>query len=491
MTNATFVEFTLVGLIVIIQSYQGFKTRRSLFSLRGIVPWKSLLKLESFSIPLEHLAHGSPQIILKNISKYRQEDEEVGEQTIQRDVSKVSLVQSTASNHPVFEEILTAINVYLLRNKGATTDFNLIRDIVERNIDAEDEGINQTVTVPLYLGLMGTMVGIIFGLVNLFLVSGEGEDFEVQGFLLGVSIAMFASFYGLLWTVSNASFTYKKSKKILEKEKNSFYTFIQTELLPVLNQSVSSSVYMLHTNLVKFNDSFSLNLNHLSELLHKNYDALIAQDRILQHLDEIDISEFSKANVKVLQELKESTKDLYKFNQYMGQLNNTIEGTTKLSESFQILLRQSNNFEGLAGKLDSRVEESNHLMQFLNDHYQSLDERRDLIHDSVQKVDDVINKSLDSLRIHTKEKIATIKEIAMKEEDLMTKTFAENRSHIAKLVLLEDVNKQIAQMNTSITSGLEKNTEALVTISKRMMENKIQKVSRFQRFKDFFLKLRK
>ncbi|MCB0752204.1 MAG: hypothetical protein KDC52_12075, partial [Ignavibacteriae bacterium] len=55
-------------------------------------------------------------------------------------------------SNPIFESLLHSINVYLLRNKGATTDFNLIRDITERNIDTEDDDISQTVTVPLYLG---------------------------------------------------------------------------------------------------------------------------------------------------------------------------------------------------------------------------------------------------------------------------------------------------------------------------------------------------
>ncbi len=402
-------------------------------------------------------------------------------------LNEISLINPNEDCNSIFEGLLHSINVYLLKNKGATTDFNLIKDITERNIDTEDDDIGQRITTPLYLGLMGTMLGIIFGLVNLFLVSGDNGEFEVQGFLVGVSIAMSASFIGLFFTVLNSNF-YKNARKKVEISKNAFYTFIQTELLPVLNQSVSSSVYMLHTNLVKFNDNFTLNINRLTGLLNKNYDAVLAQDNILQTLDSIDITEFAKANIKVLKELKNGTEDLHKFNKYLGSLNSTVDGTTRLSNSFQAILNKVNNFEGLAGKLDSRVEESNRLVQFLNDHYEVLSDRGDLLTDSVKKVDDVLNKSLVELRQHTSEKIEAIKEMTIREEDLMTKAFIENRNQFSKLSLLENLNKSINEIKansdsqlklvkqeiTSLKGSIEKTNNVLNNISNQSIVQKIQ-----------------
>ncbi|MCB0752205.1 MAG: hypothetical protein KDC52_12080 [Ignavibacteriae bacterium] len=338
---------------------------------------------------------------------------------------------------------------------------------------------------------MGTMLGIIFGLINLFIVSDNGADFEIQGFLGGVSIAMFASFYGLGWTVYNSSFNYKSARKNVEKAKNDFYTFIQTELLPILNQSVSSSVHMLHTNLVKFNDNFTININRLTGLLNKNHDALIAQENILQALDNIDINEFAKANVKVLQELKVGTEQLAKFNKYFNVLNSTVDSTTKLSNSFENLLSRTNNFEGFAEKLDSRIEESNKLVQFLNDHYQLLSERGDLINESVKKVDDVLIKSLVELQDHTNIKIDAIKEITIKEEDLLTKAFAENRSHFSKLSLLVELNNSISEIksnsniqidsiNTQINllkESLDNTNKVLTQINNRSLIHKTQNVA--------------
>lgn len=510
MNKIAILELVLVGVIVIFQTIQGNSTRKKINVLRSIIPKLDFFKIEKYNIPIENLQTYQPKEILDDLFAYQIKNSNNSEQDILDEpksnpdlfttnslndnpvAEEISLISPNDWSNEIFNSLLHSINVYLLRNKGATTDFNLIKDITERNIDAEEEDISQSATIPLYLGLMGTMCGIIFGLINLFIISDIEKDFEITGFLGGVSIAMFASLYGLAWTVYNASYKYKKARKSVEIAKNDFYTFIQTELLPIINQSVSSSVFMLHTNLVKFNDSFTININRLSGLLNKNYDALIAQDNILQSLENIDITEFAKANVKVLSELKNGTSELHKFNQYLKLLNSTVEGTSKLSHSFDSLLSRVNNFEGFAEKLDSRIDESNKLVQFLNDHYQLLTERGDLINDSIKKVDDVLIKSLVELQDHTNSKIEAIKEITIKEEDLMTKAFAENRSHFSKLSILVDLNKsideiksdsyvQIISINDQITllkESLDKTNAVLTQINNRSFALKTQNVTK-------------
>jgi hypothetical protein len=235
---------------------------------------------------------------------------------------------------------------------------------------------------------------------------------------------------------------------------------------------------MLHTNLVKFNEDFTVNINRLTGLLNKNYDAVIAQDNILQSLENIDITEFAKANINVLKELKTGTKDLYKFNQYLTSLNATVDSTSHLSSSFQILLSRVNNFEGLAEKLDSRVEESNKLVQFLNDHYEVLSERGGLLTDSVKKVDDVLNKSLIELREHTSEKIDAIKELTIKEEDLLTKATSKKIKSMEEVFTLEKkLTLQAFQKKTESMQELTKKENELITQAFAENRNQLAKLS--------------
>ncbi len=531
--SSTVIEIVLIGVIILIQTFVGVKTRWKIANLKNLITNIESLVVFGFKVSLSDLKQMSPREILKtnvednkenieseinsvgyeiseleerlnnledsyifddegrfiaidedneNVKELRAEIRtkklELGDlkqelaQLQNQKCENVDLIKSTEETSAIFDKIIYAINVYLLKNKGAATDFNLIKDITNRNIGIEEEDVSSSITVPLYLGLMGTMLGIVSGLMNMYFISNATNDsggFEIKGFILAVSIAMIASFYGLLWTVINSNFGYKNAIRHLESQKNDFFTFIQVELLPLINQSVSSSVYDLHKNLVKFNDDFTGNINHLKGLLDKNHDALIAQDNILQALENIDITSFAKANVRVLQGLKESTDHLREFNQYLGSLENVSNNTLRLSDSFQVLLNRTNNFENLAEKIDSRVEESNNLVKFFNNHYQTLETQGTILENAVKDVDDVLVKSLEELRKHTNEKIDAIRQITEQEEDNMIKTFSENRSQIAKLSLLDNLSKAVDNINqNSSKKEIEDIYETLSQLTKEV-----------------------
>jgi hypothetical protein len=332
---------------------------------------------------------------------------------------------------------------------------------------------------------MGTILGIIFGLINLVIASYNGNDFEIQGFLIGVSIAMFASVYGLFWTVLNSNFRYKKATRIVEDGKNDFYTFVQTELLPVLSLSESSGLYAFNANLMKFNEDFTINIDRLSGLLHKNYDAIEMQGQILENLENIDITSFAKANVTILNKLTETTKDLSKFNEYIEIMNSSVAGTMKLSGYFIALLEKTDNFKGIAEKLDERVELNNGLLEFLRSHFEVLHDRGLLITDTVKNVDDMLIKSLDELREHTATKIQAIKEITMREEDLMVKTFNENRGQLANLSLLNDLTQKSDELKKEMSSKLQRNENVLEAILGELKINNSKKNNKMGWSKQF------
>ena len=233
----------------------------------------------------------------------------------------------------MFQKILYSINTYLIRNQGATADFNLIKDITERNADAVEDDINLTISIPLYLGLMGTMLGIVIGLFTMSSLSSTfggraGDDVLAQGIsvlLGGVKIAMIASFVGLFLTVLNSGWYFKGSKTLVEANKNEFYSFVQTELLPTVNQSLGSTFDTLQRNLLKFNDEFTANIGRLTGIFDSNVEALGLQEKILSSIDQMDIGTIAKYNVTVLRELQESTKEFEKFNTHFSNLNSFLE----------------------------------------------------------------------------------------------------------------------------------------------------------------------
>ena len=109
--------------------------------------------------------------IFRNAQFYKEPSEDVEDEVEITYINAFDEKQGAIS-HPLLLRIINAINAYLLKNKGATGDFLLIKDIVERYCDTKREEIETQLPMPLYLGLMGTMLGIIIGIGYIAIVSG-------------------------------------------------------------------------------------------------------------------------------------------------------------------------------------------------------------------------------------------------------------------------------------------------------------------------------
>ena len=155
-------------------------------------------------------------------------------------------------------QLINEINHYVIKTKG-TTDFNVIQNKVERKLNMLYEQTTARLSFPTYLGLMGTFVGVFMGV--LFFLRGfdhvEGiTDEAVTGLLQGVLVSMFTSLIGLgLTTFNNASVS--DAKKQIEEDKNEFYDFVQTELMPSLDVSMVAALSRLHTTVDKFEPAFN------------------------------------------------------------------------------------------------------------------------------------------------------------------------------------------------------------------------------------------
>ena len=155
-------------------------------------------------------------------------------------------------SNPTLDIILGSINDYLKNNKSVS-DYHLMKDIVDRNCDALEDEIHTQIPTPLYLGLVGTMAGILVGILFLWLTGGINVLLDtsskiydnINGFettksvgvvgvetLLGsVALAMVASIVGILLTTFG-SFKFKSAKSCVEQGKQTFLSWIQSRLLP-------------------------------------------------------------------------------------------------------------------------------------------------------------------------------------------------------------------------------------------------------------------
>ena len=362
----------------------------------------------------------------------------------------IDIITLKEKGNYVTHKIIYSLNIYLLKNRGVASDFHLIKDVAERNTGAVENEINQTISLPLYFGLLGTFLGIIVGLFQISGINFSSDpsalDVAIATLLNGVMIAMVASFTGLSLTIFNSGFLYKKAIVIIEDNKNDFYTFIQTDLLPVLNQGINSTFHSLQQNLHKFNDEFKVNVTKLSSVMGKNYDALIAQEKILTALDNIDIAEFAKANVKVLKELQVSTEKFGQFNEYLEQMNEMLTNSRNFAHKINEIIERTDNLNSVGTLIVETFERNKDLQLFLQSHYNSLDRSHQLISESVSKVNNTLDESLDKLKEFTQNKIIEVQKSVNKVNNTLDESLDK---------LKEFTQSKIIEVQTLVSKEME------------------------------------
>lgn len=383
---------------------------------------------------------------------------------------EVTLVISDEHNE-VFGNIIESVNTYLIRNKGAVSDFNLIKDIVDRNCDAVDEEINTLLSIPLYLGLMGTMAGIIIGLFFMPNVGAENFEDAIDLLLGGVKIGMIASFVGLLMTVVLSGWYYKGAKTEVLRSKNEFYSWIQTRLLPILSQNTTSSIYSLQANLLKFNETFSSNVGNFNGVLDKVLHSFDSQVSLMNDLKEVDVAQLAKINVTVLKELRTSTKEFEKFNVYLHQVNSFVDNAQKLNYQISNQLDRTQSIETVAASIGTNIEANKELIGVLQSELREVSNRKQYVADAVVDVDQSITKSLDDLKRHIDEQINAIKNITIKEESFLEQLLGEDRGNLGELKKLSHLDETMSKIEkgtkeqnkklSSLTDGILQLTEVL------------------------------
>lgn len=250
----------------------------------------------------------------------------------------------------IFESIKDSINKYLENNSGSVIEFSLLKDAVDRHCDSVENDINTLTPTPLYCGLAGTMAGVIVGLGSLIttgsitdLLSSGSGDFGsaangVNDLLSGVAWAMLASIMGILLTTI-ASLLFKRYKLQGESGKNTFLAWLQAKLLPELPSDTSDALNRLVKNLNKFNNTFAENTSSLRGALREVNESYRIQGDIIKAVHDMDVMKMAKANVRVLEELKECTDKLELFNEYL----NDIHGYTDAIHTFTTQFEQEAN----------------------------------------------------------------------------------------------------------------------------------------------------
>lgn len=359
------------------------------------------------------------------------------------DASGIYSISSDDKN-PIFKKIEDSLNLYLVNNQRSTADFSILKDIVQRNCDSQENAIQTLMPVPLYCGLAGTMLGIIIGVLTLVfsgdlttLMSADDTTqggFGINALLSGVGIAMCASIFGLGLTTWN-SLSFRECKSMEEESKNEFLTWMQVAVLPKLNDNLAAVLSKTANQLGAFNETFSLNISQLEDIFKEVKEVGKEQAQAMDAVTRMDFKNLAGA--------------LHQFSlcgPHFEKLNDILDVIEeRKADLAKVVARVDNDLRGSFESLEANVDERNKQMK------KNLINQNEDFQKFFGELKEIFRKHLDTIK---KEHIHLIEEQDLKEEtlrDLILKLDAQSKAmngfSSSLNSFIDPMSKSVAQMN--------------------------------------------
>lgn len=255
-------------------------------------------------------------------------------------------VKNGDNGNPYFQKMNASINDYVENNESI--DFQLLKDTVDGTCDSIEEDVHTQIPIPLYLGLAGTMAGIIIGVGYLWL-SGALESLlsvnpnqgtnNTEGIVVllgGVAIAMICSIIGLLFTTI-CTWIFKGCKLSIEQRKSDLFAWMQQNLLPEVATDDMQAISKISRSLISFNNTFKQHSDSFAQTLMSVRTIMTQQKALADTVAQMgkDATEMAKANAIATQRLEQNAEKLEKFNDYLDSINGYVDEVHRFTENFK------------------------------------------------------------------------------------------------------------------------------------------------------------
>lgn len=487
----------VIAIVVVVQLKYFFKLKerlsdfRTIFSKKELENYDSLIVVSSSIPKAMELKEKYNRLIEKKKELFELEDNDYElnklEEEIESIVAEYKMLPENdhyeIKKEDVFSGILNSINKYLYKNKETVSDFNIMKDIVERSCDVEEEELHTLVPIPLYCGLVGTMAGILVGVMYLvlsesltsLLTSSDNTGAEgVSALLSGVGIAMFCSILGVVLT-TYASLSLKDAKKEEEEGKHEFLSWIQANLLPTLSNGMSDTIRRFTENLQGFNEMFSSNTRKLQETLRfvnktsqGQAEIISASNQIIESINNLKIKQIASANIEVYDKLKDCSEEIGTLSEYLKTVNSYLTKVNSLSKKLD--------------DADNRVRMIEEMAHFFKEERASLEMVKGKISMAVGEMDsefstamsDLQSKlggSINQLANHTTEQTQTYEKTIEEQRKVLESKTSDMSKLVADMNKMADVKDSISKMGKSISEQNQK-LEKLADAIKEMANAK-------------------
>ena len=350
----------------------------------------------------------------------------------------VSIQNDLASED--YKTTINDVNSYLAKNKNKASDYHIIKEIVERNAHSVEEEIDTMLSTPLYLGLMATIIGIAFGVIFFAikdlpnLLNSENIDPEgISTLLTDIGIAMIASFVGVLATKMSTS-KYNDARRNMLSQKNVFLTWIQTELMPNLNDDLTGALVKMTQDLNNFNNTFAANTRELHETLQQVTDNYENQVELLEAIDKLKINQIARANIDVYEHLKNCTDEIGKLFEHLRQSENYITKVVELNEKL--------------GSIEERTKLSEELGTYFKNEIEYVKDRQGQMRMTMSQLDSVIAEALSNLGTSVNANVQELTVVFQRQNQSVQQLIEEQQNALAESLANQQllINQKLSDM---------------------------------------------
>lgn len=389
-----YLEIVIVLFVILLQIIHSSKLYNKILNLKSI--FESRLTVQTGFISKDKIG------IEDNLSEvvYDINLNSITDSTIDEEIIKLSLVQSSGKNETI-KRIKDTLNSYLINNYGAAVNFSIIKDIIDREIEIKDDDISQSIPTPLYLGLAATMIGIIFGLLAMPELDGNGFAEGINALINGVKLAMTASLTGLLFTTLLSSYFYKRAKSIVVQDKNDQLSYLQAKLLPELVKAEDTGVSGLKASLDRFAREATKISDNVKIAASQTGMNIKAQLDVITKVENLNMTRISKTNLELFDRLDNNMAAFNQFSSYLSMMQKITENLVEFS-------KKTESIDTVASEIKSSLNESKDLTRFLTSHLQKIDAAGSVARNAVDFSESYFKEAISILREKIQNQIQVI-----------------------------------------------------------------------------------
>lgn len=461
MPTAQAIELVLILIVVVLQFIAFFTTKKNISDLKKLFPDREFIELIKAKISVSDASSISSKRVLDilkenaaNEVEFSPADSVIIGIAPKDDRIIVDLIKYYPFYSAAFMRVFQATNTYLIRNKNHAADFVIIQDIADREVHALENQAEVSLNLPLYLGLIGTVIGIIIGMGFLFFeekgFSGDQLEEHIPQLLAGVSMAMTASFIGLALTVYNSAVSFKSALRINDSKRNDYFTYLRAELLPHLAKDMASSLSNIQQQIKSFNEGFAENLGRFEKTIYAVYKNIETQDELIAKLDKIEIKTMAVANVKTFQELNKSKPVFTNFIESVSKMNGVMDSS---SENLQKLGSLSRDFEYFRKEAKLILEyiyeatQGNKLTnEYLKENFSEINQRTDILKKQIRNLDGTFIKSAEVLQGKAEQEMEKVRKGMVNNLSKVEQAYEKHAPQFTNLKHLSTIDEKLTHL---------------------------------------------